>query len=81
MEDCLHRSNGVLTIPIPDARNRGRRCGDVRRYAVVGVQGEGGFEEFGSTVGGGCRIEDDEGRPRPPRPDIMIDRAAARTPR
>jgi hypothetical protein len=40
MEDCLHQSNRVLTIPIPVATNRGRRCGDVQRYAVVGVQGE-----------------------------------------
>jgi hypothetical protein len=40
MEECLHQSNIVLTIPIPVAMSRGRQCGDVQRYAVVGVQGE-----------------------------------------
>jgi hypothetical protein len=35
---------------------------------------------FLALIDGGCRIGEDGGQPRPPRPDIRIDRAVARMP-
>jgi hypothetical protein len=39
-----------------------------------------GFDAFESIVDCGCLMEDDKAGPRPPRPDVSIERAADRTP-